>query len=134
VAACAHIGQKPPSWSSVMLASRAPAPLRSAYEFYAAFVYDNRGDPRFLVAERSGAGARDASITLDQLGGFCPMCAHAATTRRAAGTLRRVYSSTGVLERIVLDAGFANGLSGNWKVDDTLQMLDGNGRAQGCAP
>ena len=104
----------------------------AAYEFYAAFIYDSRGDPRFLVAERGGAGARDESMALEQLRGFCPLCTHAAVTRQPAGTLRRVYSSAGVLERIVLDARFGGGLSGAWAVTDTVQMLDGNRRAQGC--
>jgi hypothetical protein len=106
----------------------------AAYEFYAAFVYDNAGQPRFLTAERSGAGARDETLALQQINGFCPSCVHAATARRSAGTLRRVYSSTGVLERITLDAAFGSGLSGDWDVTDTVQMLDGSRRAQGCAP
>ena len=106
----------------------------AAYEFYAAFVYDNAGQPRFLTAERSGAGARDETLALQQINGFCPSCAHGTTTRRSAGTLRRVYSSSGVLERITLDAGFGSGLSGDWDVTDTVQMLDGSRRAQGCAP
>ncbi len=105
----------------------------AAYEFYAAFVYDSAGQPRFLVAERGGAGARDEAVALEQLRGFCPSCTHAAVTRRSAGTLRRTYSASGVLERIVLQAGFGNGLSGDWNVTDVVQMLDGNRRAQGCA-
>lgn len=106
----------------------------AAYEFYAAFVYDRRGDPRFLVAERSGAGARDESVELMQLVGFCPQCAHAATTRRPVGTLRRAYSAGGALERIAVDARFTNGLVGEWGVTDVVRMLDDNRRAQGCAP
>ena len=104
----------------------------AAYEFYAAFIYDSRGHPRFLVAERGGTGARDESVALEQLRGFCPQCTHAAVTRQPAGTLRRVYSSSGVLERIVLDARFGGGLSGAWNVTDTVRMLDDSRRAQGC--
>jgi hypothetical protein len=104
----------------------------AAYEFYAAFIYDSRGDPRFLVAESGGTGARDESVALEQLRGFCPLCTHAAVTRQPAGTLRRVYSSAGILERIVLDARFTNGLSGEWDVSDAVRMLDDSRRAQGC--
>ena len=104
----------------------------AAYEFFAAFVYDSRGMPRFLAAERNGVGALDASITLQQLRCFCPDCAHAAVTRTDAGSLRRVFNASGVLQSITLDAGFVDGLRGNWDVTDTVQMLDPTRRSQGC--
>ena len=105
----------------------------AAYEFFAAFIYDERGTPRFLVAERGGAGARDESLALEQLAGFCPSCTHVPVGRRAAGTLRRTVDAGGALTTIRLQAGFVAGLTGSWNVTDAVRMLDDNRRSQGCA-
>ena len=104
----------------------------AAYEFFAAFVYDNNGMPRFLVAERNGGGPLDDTLTLQQLRGFCPHCTHAAVTRNTAGSLRRTFSASGELQSITLNAGFVDGLSGSWNVTDALRMLDDSRRSQGC--
>lgn len=102
------------------------------YEFYAAFVYDAAGVPRFLTAERSGFGGATASVPLEQLTGFCPLCARtAAPTRRAAGTLQRSYAS-GSLSIMAVDATYAAGVSGRWTGTDSVQALGGNTSLQGC--
>ncbi|WP_028770907.1 putative metal-binding motif-containing protein [Silanimonas lenta] len=106
----------------------------AAYEFYAAFVYDAQGQPRFVVAERTGAGARDEAVPLEQIRGFCPLCVHSPVVRRSAGSLRRTYSAAGVLETIQLQASFSDGLTGSWTVTDAVRMLDPRNRPQGCQP
>lgn len=102
------------------------------YEFYAAFVYDAAGVPRFLTAEREAFGGATASATLEQLTGFCPLCAWTARpTRRAVGTLARSYAS-GSLSIMTLDATYAAGVSGRWIGTDSVQALGGTASRQGC--
>lgn len=103
------------------------------YEFYAAFVYDAAGVPRFLTAERSGFGGSNATITLDQLTGFCPLCARtAAPTRRSVGTLARTFSG-GRLDTLRLDGTYQAGVSGRWASVDRVEALGGAEALQGCA-
>ncbi len=102
------------------------------YEFYAAFVYDVAGAPRFLTAERSGFGGANASMPLEQLSGFCPLCARSASpTRRAVGTLSRAFGS-GSLSIMTLDASYAAGVVGRWTGTDSVQALGGSTSVQGC--
>jgi hypothetical protein len=102
------------------------------YEFYAAFVYDAAGVPRFLTAERSGFGGASVSVPLEQLTGFCPLCARtAAPTRRAAGSLARSFAN-GNLSIMAVDATYAAGVSGRWTGTDSVQALGGSTSLQGC--
>src|SRR5690606_26385941 len=60
------------------------------YEFYAAFVYDSRGVARFLTSEAGSFRGADATLPLEQLTGFCPLCTRTGAPVRAdVGTLRR---------------------------------------------
>lgn len=103
--------------------------LHPNYEFFAAFIYDELGLPRFLAAERGGAfNAGANSLQLDQLQGFAPLGAHAAPVRTAVGTLGRQFTAN-VLTGISVDATFGNGVSGTWDVDDVVVPLGGT---QGC--
>lgn len=103
------------------------------YEFYAAFVYDDAGVPRFLTAENSTFAGADATMPIDQLQGFCPTCSWAAPVRTTVGTLRRIVSG-GTLQQIGIEATFAGSVSGTWSRLETLQPLGGPGTTQGCAP
>ncbi|GAB3734821.1 hypothetical protein GCM10028794_13600 [Silanimonas algicola] len=104
------------------------------YEFYATFVYDAKGVARFLVAEGPPSSAGTATINLDQLTGFCPLCERLSSpTRTRAGTLQRTVTGSRLAE-ITTKAVFSNGVLGTWNVSDTLSMLDGMGRTQGCVP
>ena len=103
------------------------------YEFYAAFVYDGRGVPRFLTAESGSFRGADATLTLEQLTGFCPLCERSgAPTRADIGTLRRRFDASGLVQ-MQLDAIFTGGVPGAWTGDDNVQLLGGPGTAQGCA-
>jgi hypothetical protein len=100
------------------------------YEFYTVFVYSPRGEPRFLIAERNGLGVEDSTVPLQQLRGFCPLCARTANPERFdVGTLRREYV-LGRLTRISVDAAFTNGTPGTWVASDAVVAL---GSVQGCA-
>lgn len=110
------------------------------YEFYTAFVYDSRGEPRFLVAERSGFGDDDEVLDLKQMSGYCPSCEfERAPVRTTVGTLRRRLSGGKLLD-IELDAIFVPDeqqsvpVPGAWSSVDVLQLLGGAGTTQGCDP
>ena len=105
--------------------------LFPGYEFFAAFVYDERGVARFLAAERSGIGGMATTLDLQQLTGFCPLCARSgAPTRVNVGRLQRTFAGQR-LARITLDAAFTRGVGGLWTADDAVMPLGG---VQGCTP
>lgn len=103
------------------------------YEFYAAFVYDNRGVARFLTSEAGSFRGADATIPLEQLTGFCPLCERTgAPTRADIGTLRRRFDASGLVQ-MQLDAIYTGGVPGAWTGNDVVQPLGGLGTTQGCA-
>lgn len=107
--------------------------LFPAYEYFAAFVYDGQGQPRFLTAERNGFGGAEAVLALEQLTGFCPLCERTGAPQRAdIGTLRRRFDASGLL-RMELDAVYVNGVPGSWTANDAVQLLGGPGTTQGCS-
>ena len=104
------------------------------YEFYAAFVYDEAGVPRFLTAESNTYLGADATLPIDQLQGFCPLCDRTgAPSRYPVGTLRRTISG-GTLTHLGISADFTGGQSGSWERYEPVQPLGGPGTTQGCAP
>ena len=101
------------------------------YEFFAAFVYDGRGVPRYLAAERASIGGAASTLDLQQLTGFCPLCARSSDpTRTTVGRLQRTLGA-GSLQRVALDVTFAGDVSGRWSAVDAVQPLGG---LQGCRP
>ena len=103
------------------------------YEFYAAFVYDGQGVPRFLTAEAGSFRGADTTLALEQLTGFCPLCVRSGAPSRAdIGTLRRRFDAGGLVQ-MQLDAIFTGGIPGAWAGDDAVQLLGGAGTTQGCA-
>ncbi|GAB2665025.1 Calx-beta domain-containing protein [Arenimonas aestuarii] len=103
------------------------------YEFFAAFVYDGQGVPRFLTSEAPNFLGADATIALEQLTGFCPLCERSGAPARAdIGTLRRRFDANGLVQ-MELDAIYANGVPGAWSGNDAVQPLGGAGTTQGCA-
>jgi hypothetical protein len=103
------------------------------YEFYAAFVYDGLGVPRFLVAERNGFGGAEATLPLEQLTGFCPLCARpGAPARQAIGSFTRRFSG-GSFANITLSGAYTGPVPGTWSANQAVQALGGPGTTQGCA-
>lgn len=104
------------------------------YEFHSAFIYDRYGVARFLVAERSGFGGADATLPLEQLSGFCPLCDRTGSPARySAGTLRRTIAA-GSINTMTLSANMTAGVSGRWNWPDNVVVLGGSSATQGCAP
>ncbi len=103
------------------------------YEFYAAFVYDGQGVPRFLTSEAGSFRGADTVLPLEQLTGFCPLCERTGTPARAdVGTLRRRFDASGLVQ-MQPDAIYAGGVPGAWTGNDLVQPLGGPGTTQGCA-
>jgi hypothetical protein len=106
------------------------------YEFYADFIYDAAGSPVFLTAETAGFAGADATLPLEQLRGFCPLCTRTgAPTRQGVGTLRRVFGN-GTLTHLGISATLVDDVTagGTWNRFEAVQTLGGPGTTQGCAP
>lgn len=104
------------------------------YEYYAAFVYDDFGEARYLSAESPTFAGREAALELQQLRGTPPTSFYPGPpTRFPVGTLRRTIAN-GQVSRIVIDASYVEGVPGAWFADDLVQPLGGPGTTQGCAP
>lgn len=100
------------------------------YEFYAVFAYDDRGVPRYLLAERTSLGGATETVSLDQMAGFCPLCSRGGNPLRTSiGTLTRTYAG-GTLQRVQSNGTFIGGVTGLWAANDTVGPL---GSTQGCA-
>ncbi|WP_374605594.1 reprolysin-like metallopeptidase [Arenimonas sp.] len=134
---CPTLGGAPVDASSHWFDPGRPGPGYSVqlfpnYEFYTAFVYDDRGQPRFLTAEAPNFLGADATLTLEQLAGFCPLCERSGAPSRAdVGTLRRRFDAGGLVQMQV-DAIFGGGVPGAWSGNDQVQPLGGPGTTQGC--
>ncbi len=101
------------------------------YEFYTVFAYDGLGVPRYLIAERTSFGGATATMSLEQINGFCPLCNRTATpTRAAIGTFSRTFSG-GTFTNITLNGAFINGVQGSWSANEPVGPL---GNLQGCNP
>jgi len=101
------------------------------YEFYTVFGYDSRGVPRYLLAERNGAGPATATLPLEQNAGFCPLCTRNGNPGRTqVGTIERRYAN-GSLSGFTLNASYVGGVPGTWAANDSVTVL---GERQGCAP
>lgn len=104
------------------------------YEFHAAFIYDQRGIARFVLAESPGFAGTEATLALDQLRGFCPLCTRTGNpSRQSIGTLARRFSG-GSFANIAVDGIFAGTVPGAWTADEAVQPLGGPGTTQGCQP
>jgi len=106
------------------------APARSGYGYSLftttandselAYLYDDAGNPRWVIGQNSPFGA--AGLSMSQTDGACPLCAYRAPVYRAVGTLARNFSSldTG---SIAIDVNLAAPVSGRWTKDDAVVRL-----------
>lgn len=101
------------------------------YEFFAAFVYDQLGVPRYLAAERQGFGGADSDFGMYQTLGACPLCGAAGSLYRDVGVFGRTINPDGTMN-VRVDATFTDGVPGAWSFDERVQTLGGPGTTQGC--
>ncbi|MFN3842206.1 MAG: S8 family serine peptidase [Rehaibacterium terrae] len=91
-----------------------PGVIPNGLEILTAYLYDGQGFPRWLIGARDyDAGNAEASIAMEQLTGFCPLCTYQPTTSRIVGQGVRRYGTNRV-ERLGITAEFAPPLSGLW--------------------
>ncbi len=87
------------------------------FEFYAAYLYDGQGNPRWLLANRGGFDGAAEVIDIEQFSnGPCPACVDSGqqpTPRTRVGSLRRVFSGTSLTE-IEVAATLSQPLVGQW--------------------
>jgi len=105
--------------------------MSGAYEFYADFVYDGIGVPRYLLSERAGpVTAGSAVLPLEFLKGFCPLCTYVAPTRSTVGTLNRTLATNNIAT-LGSNATYNNNVPGTWNASFPMTRLGNN---QGCTP
>lgn len=80
-------------------------------EFMPFFVFDSRGQPRWVLDIQSPFGTEQ--FNLQQATGFCPTCNFRAVTGRPAGTLRRSYSSIDQM-LVDLEVELQSPVEGSW--------------------
>jgi hypothetical protein len=75
-------------------------------------------------------GQANDTVPVQQLRGFCPLCARGGDPERSTvGVLRREFVD-GRLSRMNVDVRFTDGVTGAWVTDDAVIPLGG---LQGCA-
>lgn len=93
------------------------------YEFMPVYLYDAKGNPRWVSAEKSGFTPGESALPMFQITGFCPWCVRPASLAyRPAGTLTR-RSSGGVFTGLGLDASFGAPVAGSWVQDRPVSLL-----------
>lgn len=98
-------------------------------QFDAFYMYDDTGNPRWVVGAQSPF-ADPGAIAMLQSTGFCPTCAYRALTTQAAGNLDVNYTNgaAGLLTTaITLNAP----LSGTWSINQPIARLTGTAT---CGP
>lgn len=91
-----------------------PGAIPNGLEILTAYLYDAQGFPRWLIGARDYAGGvAEANIAMEQLTGFCPLCAYQPTSSRVVGQGTRRYGSN-TIERLGVSAELAAPLSGTW--------------------
>ncbi len=123
---------------SVGLSGQWFAPAQSGYgmdvvadpqqQFDAFYLYDALGEPRWLVGSGSPF-APSMSIALNQVSGFCPTCAYAATTLQPVGTLDVTYADA-LSGTLATNVTLASPLSGTFTINQPMSRLTGSTTCQ----
>ena len=93
------------------------------YEFMPVYLYDAKGNPRWVSAEKAGFVAGESALPMYQITGFCPWCVRPGSLAyRAAGTLTR-RTSGGAFTGLGLDTTFVAPVTGTWVQDRPVSLL-----------
>ena len=95
------------------------------YEFMPVYLYDAKGNPRWVTGERAGFSPADATIPLFQPSGFCPWCVRPAgqsLPSQSAGALTRRFSG-GRISGLGLNVSLASPVVGAWMQDRPVSLL-----------
>ncbi len=92
----------------------------SFFDANAVYVYDDLGNPRWLL----GSGDMNtAQVPLLQYAGFCPTCAFSAVTSAPVGFMQRIYSSNTTATHVLSAPNYVNGVPGGWNVNKSTTKL-----------
>ncbi|MDZ4811725.1 MAG: S8 family serine peptidase [Pseudomonadota bacterium] len=92
----------------------------SFFDANAVYVYDDLGNPRWLL----GSGDMNAAeVSLLQYTGFCPTCAFSAVTSAPVGSMQRSYSTNSTAIHVLSAPNYANGVPGGWNVNKSTTKL-----------
>jgi hypothetical protein len=97
-------------------------------EVHVAYMYDAKGQPRWLYGQKSYNPAI-GTLNMLQLRGFCPLCTAVSPTNTHVGTLVRTLGAAAVpdnlpgLTSMSLNATLAPPLSGTWSENRPVGML-----------
>jgi hypothetical protein len=93
------------------------------YEFMPVYLYDAKGNPRWVSGEKAGFSAADTPIPLFQIEGFCPWCVRSTTLAfQPAGTMTRRFSG-GRISGLALNAALVSPVAGAWVQDRPVSLL-----------
>ncbi len=98
-------------------------------QFDAFYLYDALGQPRWLVGS-SGPFAPSMTIAMNQVSGFCPLCAFVQTVLNPVGNLNIAFNdaSSGTFSTNIT---LAPPLAGTWNVNQPIARLTGTAS---CSP
>ena len=88
------------------------------------YLYDALGQPRW-VAGSSSPFAINTIMTMNQLSGFCPLCAYTPATPRVIGPMTVNYSSA-TNGMYATNFSLLAPLSGDWKINQPIVRLTGS--------
>lgn len=97
-------------------------------EVHVAYLYDAKGQPRWLYGQKSYNPAVN-TVNLLQLGGFCPLCTAVSPTNTQVGTLVRTLGPAAVpdnlpgLTNMSVNATLVPPLSGTWSENRPVGLL-----------
>jgi len=97
-------------------------------EVHISYIYDGKGQPRWLYGQKSYNPSVNL-LNMLQLSGFCPLCAATPTTNTVVGTMTRTLGPLAApddlpgLTNISVNATFAPPLSGTWNENLPVGML-----------
>ncbi len=122
---CPQVGGQPRDYSGSWYAPLLPGYGWSVLtlgraEVQIAYLYDGRGDPRWLYGQVEPFG--NPTIPMSQFRGFCPSCSYTVPTSQVVGSLLRRFDS---LQRghAALNASFVSPLVGSWSTDQDTAKL-----------
>ena len=88
------------------------------------YLYDSLGIARW-VAGSSSPFAANTTMTMNQLSGFCPLCAYTPATPRVIGPMIVNYSSA-TNGTYMTNFSLLAPLSGDWKINQPIARLTGS--------
>jgi hypothetical protein len=99
-------------------------PAGASFQFDAFYFYDALGQPRW-AAGSSSPFQPQSQLTLNQISGFCPLCAALPTTPRPIGTLNLNFTSA-MQGSYSTNLNLLSPLSGSWNINQPIVRLTGS--------